>query len=81
MWQREAVRGVGVEKDQAAMLAHAGQKAAQKLTGEQVGQLVQRTRSFTKAARTQAAQAPRTSTSKAPGSSSSSSSSSSSNSK
>jgi len=40
-------------EDQAVMLAHAEQiRAAQQLTDEQVGQLVQQTRSRTKAART-----------------------------
>ena len=50
-------------------------RRAQQLTDEQVGQLVQQTRSRTKAARTQAAPSACASTSKAPSSSSSSSSS------
>ena len=69
--------GVRVSENQAEMLAHAEQiRAAQQLTGEQVGQLVRQTRSRTKAARTQSTPSTRTRTTKAPSSSSSSSSSS-----
>jgi hypothetical protein len=72
-WQGEAVEeGVGELEDQAAMLAHAELiRAAQQLTDEQVGQLVQQTRTRTKAARTQAAPSAFASTSKVPSSSSS----------
>ena len=72
--------GVRVSENQAEMLAHAEQiRAAQQLTGEQVGQLVRQTRSRTKAARTQAAPLTRASSSEKSGESKDNSSSSNSN--
>ena len=67
MWQGEDEweEGVGVNEDQAAMLAQAEQvvRAAQQLIGEQVRQLVRHKSSRIKAARTQAAPSARTSSS------------------
>ena len=58
--------GVGGEEEEAAVLEAAEQvRASQQLTDEQLGQLVRKTRSRTKAARTQAAPSAGASTSTA----------------
>ena len=63
--------GVGGEEEEAAVLEAAEQvRASQQLTDEQLGQLVRKTRSRTKAARTQAAPSAGASTSTARNSSS-----------
>jgi len=63
--------GVGAKEEEAAVLEAAEQvRASQQLTDEQLGQLVRKTRSHTKAARTQAAPSAGASTSTARNSSS-----------